>query len=140
MGADVVFRLERSMLRPWRADDAASLARHANDREVWRNLRDAFPHPYQLEDARAFLGMVREASPVRFFAIEVGGEAAGGIGIGPLADVYRRSGEIGYWLARSYWNRGIVSEAAHAITEYAFGALDLVRVQTGIFAWNTASM
>ena len=54
--------------------------------------------------------------------------------------MYRRSCEIGYWLARALWNRGIVTEAVQAITEYAFGPLDLVRVQTGVFAWNEASM
>lgn len=133
-------RLERCTLRPWREDDAAALARHANDREVWRNLRDAFPHPYTLEHAQKFLASARAQAPVRFLAIEIGGEAAGGIGITPLSDVYRRCGEIGYWLARSHWNRGIVTEAARAMTEYAFGPLDLVRVQTGVFAWNTASM
>src|SRR5262245_23961409 len=92
--------LEHGKLRPWRADDAASLARHANDREVWRNMRDAFPHPYTLEDARRFLDFVERMPALRFFAIEHGGEAVGGIGISPLEDVYRRSGEIGYWLAR----------------------------------------
>jgi RimJ/RimL family protein N-acetyltransferase len=140
MEAGVEFRLERCSLRPWRADDAAALARHANDREVWRNLRDAFPHPYTLEHARAFIRMARDMSPARFFALEVGGEAAGGIGVTPLADVYRRAGEIGFWLARAHWNQGIVSEAARALTEYAFGPLDLVRLQAGVFAWNTASM
>ena len=133
-------RLQRSTLRPWRPGDAEALVRNADDREVWRNMRDAFPHPYTLADARQWLELAGAMDPVRFFAIEVEGEAAGGIGIGPFTDVYRRSGEIGYWLGRRFWNRGIVSEAVHAITEYAFGPLDLVRVQTGVFEWNTASM
>ena len=38
------------------------------------------------------------------------------------------------------WGRGIATEAVQAVTEYAFGPLDLVRVQAGIFAWNAASM
>ena len=133
-------RLKHSTLRPWRANDAAALVKHANNRKVWRNLRDAFPHPYTLANAHAWLAAAAIMDPLRFFAIEIDGEAVGGIGIGPLEDVYSRSGEIGYWLAEPYWNRGIVSEAARAITEYAFGPLDLVRVQTGIFAWNSASM
>jgi RimJ/RimL family protein N-acetyltransferase len=33
-------RLEKSTLRPWRVTDAAALVRHANDREVWRNMRE----------------------------------------------------------------------------------------------------
>ena len=103
-------------------------------------MRDAFPHPYTDEDARRWLGAAVVMEPLRFFAIEVGGEAAGGIGVSPFVDIYRRSGEIGYWLARSHWNRGIVGEAARAVTQYAFETLDLVRVQTGVLAWNVASM
>jgi RimJ/RimL family protein N-acetyltransferase len=133
-------RLERCTLRPWRADDAPALARNANDREIWRNMRDVFPHPYTLRDAREWIEATLAASPVRAFAIDVAGEAVGGIGIGVFSDVYRRTGEIGYWLARAHWNRGIVSEAVGAITTYAFGPLDLARVQTGVFAWNPASM
>ena len=132
-------RLERCTLRPWRADDAPALARNANDREVWRNMRDAFPHPFGLKEAREWLETALATSPVRSFAIDCG-EAVGGIGIGLFGDVYRRTGEMGYWLAPRYWNRGIVSEAVGAITAYAFGALDLARVQTGVFAWNPASM
>jgi len=44
-------RCSRSLLRPWRQSDRFSLIRYANDREVWRNLRDVFPHPYTVEAA-----------------------------------------------------------------------------------------
>lgn len=47
------------VVRPWRASDAEALARHADSRTVWRNLRDAFPHPYSPADAKLFLGVVR---------------------------------------------------------------------------------
>lgn len=132
--------LERALLRPWRIEDAEALARNADEREIARNMRDLFPHPYTLEHARRWLAGVTPVRPVRFFAIEVDGEAAGGIGIAPLGDIYRRCGEIGYWLAQRHWNRGIVSEAVEALTRYAFTALDLARVQTGVMAWNEASI
>jgi RimJ/RimL family protein N-acetyltransferase len=38
--------LERCTIRAWHPDDAASLAKHANNRRVWLGLRDLFPHPY----------------------------------------------------------------------------------------------
>jgi RimJ/RimL family protein N-acetyltransferase len=47
--------LERCTIRPWRLDDAESLAKHANDRKVWLGLRDLFPHPYTIDDAHEFL-------------------------------------------------------------------------------------
>ena len=138
--SEPVLALERCTLRPWRADDAESLVRHANERDVWSNMRDVFSHPYTEEHARRWLGIASGTSPVRAFAIEVEREAVGGTGVTPLADVYRRTGEIGYWLGRALWNRGIVTEAVRATTEYAFGPLDLARVQAAVFAWNEASM
>lgn len=134
------FRLQHALVRPWRSADAQALTRHADDRGVWRNMRDLFPHPYGLENAREWLANVVPVQPVRMFAIEVEGESAGGIGVTPLSDVYRRGGEIGYWLGRAHWNRGIASEAVAAITAYAFETLELVRLEAAVFAWNPASM
>jgi len=140
MGVAKEFRLERCVLRPWRRGDEPSLARHANNRKVWRNLRDAFPHPYTIDDAHAWIASIVDVAPVRNFAIEVGGSAAGGIGVAPFADVHARSAEIGYWLAEEHWGRGIATEAVRAATSYAFGSLGVVRVQAAVFAWNEASM
>jgi hypothetical protein len=44
--------LDRCTIRDWRLDDAASLAKHANNRKVWLGLRDLFPHPYSVDDAK----------------------------------------------------------------------------------------
>ena len=63
--------LERCTIRPWRLDDAESLARHANNRKVWLALRDLFPHPYTTEDARKFLKQRSDSEPVTMFCIEV---------------------------------------------------------------------
>ncbi len=42
-------------LRPWRAADRDRLMRHADDRLVWRNLTNSFPHPYTAQDADGWL-------------------------------------------------------------------------------------
>ena len=49
-------KLERCTIRHWRADDAASLAKNANNRKVWLGLRDLFPHPYTTSVARPSAG------------------------------------------------------------------------------------
>jgi [ribosomal protein S5]-alanine N-acetyltransferase len=74
------------IVRDWKSTDAAALARHANDRRIWRNLRDAFPHPYGLANAEAFIAMATTMSPVA-----VGDEAVGGIGYTLHQDVERVS-------------------------------------------------
>jgi RimJ/RimL family protein N-acetyltransferase len=133
-------KLSQCLIRDWRSGDEESLARHANNRKIWRNLRDAFPHPYPLEDARQWIASANAATPCTHFAIAVDGAAVGGIGFVLKDDIFRRSAEIGYWLGESYWGRGIVTEAVRAVTDYAFANFDLCRIYAGVFEWNLASM
>ena len=51
------------LLREWRATDCTSLARYANNINIWRNVRDRFPHPYTEEDGRFFIGNIVPQSP-----------------------------------------------------------------------------
>ena len=69
------------------AADREPLAKHANNPKVAANLRDGFPSPYTLEDADRFIALAGTRSPRTFFAIEVDGEAAGGIGLVLHGDV-----------------------------------------------------
>lgn len=131
---------ERVTIRPWRPADAPSLARHANNRNVARQLRDRFPHPYTIADARQFIQMASAARPTTMFAIVVDGEAVGGIGFFPGADVERFSAEIGYWLAEPYWGRGITAQAITLISGYAFEMCNMLRLFALPFADNKQSI
>lgn len=131
--------LTRCTVRSWRTEDAPSIARHADDRDVWLNLRDAFPHPYTEADAERFIRGAMQRRPETYFAIEVDGEAAGGIGYGIHPDVERVSAEIGYWLGRLFWGRGVMTEALRAVTLYAVETHGLTRVYALPYEWNTAS-
>jgi RimJ/RimL family protein N-acetyltransferase len=126
-------------VRSWSTSDVDALAAHANNRKIWANLRDAFPHPYTRRDARDYIRMVRERTPETTFALDVAGEAVGSIGFVLRSDVERVSAEIGYWLAEPFWGRGIASEALAAVTRYAIEHHGLTRIYALPFAWNTAS-
>src|ERR1700682_1666054 len=95
--------LTRCNVRSWRRSDVEPLAAHANNRNIWINLRDRFPHPYTKADARAFIRWAREQRPETAFAIAVGDEAVGGIGFVMHADVVRGLVEIGYVLGGTVW-------------------------------------
>lgn len=129
-----------STLRDWNLNDAGSLAKHADNPRIAVSMRDAFPSPYTLEDAHRFIGMANCGTTNLFLAIEIDGEAVGGIGIHPLDDVRHRSAEIGYWLSESCWGNGIVTDAVRSIVPVAFEQFDIVRLQAGIFSNNPASM
>ena len=131
--------LEQCTIRPWRLDDAESLAKHANNRKVWLALRDAFPHPYTADDASKFLQNATTVQPTTNFCIEVDGVAVGGIGIHLGRDVHRHTAEFGYWLAEEFWRRGIMTEAVGAFTDFCFDKFSLHRIYAEPFANNPAS-
>jgi RimJ/RimL family protein N-acetyltransferase len=135
----VEIRLATCSVRSWREADAPSLAAHADNRAVWLNLRDRFPHPYRLADARAFIRDAVVAVPETRFAISVGDEAVGGIGFMLNDDVERVGAEIGYWLGEPFWGRGIMTEALVAVTAFAVREHALTRVYAIPFEWNAAS-
>jgi len=113
--------------------------RHANNRKVSINLRDRFPYPYTVGDARSWLDSVIGHKLETNFAIDVAGEAVGGIGFTLQPDVGHRSAEIGYWLGEEFWCRGITTDALIAVTEYAFSNFDICRLYAHVFEWNGAS-
>lgn len=135
----ITIPLRTCEVRSWRAADLASLVEHANNRQIWINLRDAFPHPYTPRDARRFLRHITTVSPETTFAIAVAGRAIGAISYVLRTDVERVSAEIGYWLGEAYWGRGIATEAIGAITRYAIDAHGLTRLYALPFARNAAS-
>jgi len=125
-------------IREWAPSDEAALVKYADNRKIWLNLDDRFPHHYTAADAQEWIATA-SYEPVTNFAIATADEAIGGIGLKLLGGVFRRSAEVGYWLAEPYWGKGIVSAALPEIVEFAFGKLDLVRLQALVFARNTAS-
>jgi ribosomal-protein-alanine N-acetyltransferase len=127
--------------RTWRTRDVEALVEHANNRNVWLNLKDRFPHPYTREDAESWIGMNHLVlGPPVNFAIDVGGQAIGGVGVEPLEDVFHRSANLGYWVAEPFWGRGIATAAVQFICEYAWRTFPVDRLQAAVFEWNPASV
>ena len=133
--------MPEARLRPWHRDDAAALTEHANDRSIWLNSRDRFPHPYVLADATHYLEAATAASVSDLhLCMEVDGEAAGSISVLFKSDVERRSAELGYFLGRRHRGGGITSAAVRALTEHAFAHFDLCRVYAMMHEHNLASV
>jgi len=134
--------IERALfkLRPWHAEDGASLVKHANNPRIASMLRDGFPYPYTPVDAKNWFKMVGENQSDMILAIEIAGEAAGGIGIFAGKDVYRYNGEIGYWLSETHWGKGIMSDAVGALVDFTFRHTQLLRIFASIFENNSSSM
>ena len=130
-------RTERLLLRPGWAEDAPALARAIADETIVRNLSSA-PWPFGLRDAEAFLAAPRDPLLPSLLIFErTNGEPvlAGSCGLGR-----RSSGavELGYWIARSHWGRGVATEAGRALIAIA-RALGIARLEASHFLDNPAS-
>jgi [ribosomal protein S5]-alanine N-acetyltransferase len=126
-------------LRYLKKEDLELLSVYANNPKIAANLRDGFPYPYTIENARFYYNMVKSAEQESNFVIEYLGEFSGMIGLNKLTDVYRKSAEIGYWLAEPFWNKGIVTKAVISMVNWGWANMDIVRIHTGVFAYNKAS-
>ncbi len=128
------------VLRRWCAGDLDALLRHADDPMIVRGLSDRFPHPYTRADGEAFLAgrIVDLDAPV--FAIEIDGEACGSIGVRHAAAGERaHSAELGYWLGRAHWNRGVMRRVVSVYVPWVMQALSLTRLQAAVLDINPAS-
>ncbi len=128
------------LLRPWSMTDLDNLVKHANNINIAKNLTDRFPFPYTEAAGRNFISHATDVNdPATIFCIEVNGEAAGGIGVHPMEDVFRKNAELGYWLAEPYWGQGIMTKALKEIMDYAFTKYDITRLFARPYGSNVAS-
>lgn len=129
------------ILREWRREDAGDVARYADNEKIARNLRDVFPHPYALADARDFVDICITGDPEMslFRAIEVDGRAVGSIALCRGSDVYQKTAELGYWLAEDYWGRGIMTRAVKRLCKEGFSRWDIQRIYAEPFSHNAGS-
>ena len=135
----MLLKLRSCEVRSWHLRDLPSLVEHANNRRIWLNLRDHFPHPYTRADGRRFIQSTQRMSPETLFAIALDDGVVGSIGFVIRPDVERVSAEIGYWVGERFWGRGIATEALIAVTEHAIATHGLTRIFALPFEHNTAS-
>jgi ribosomal-protein-alanine N-acetyltransferase len=110
----------------------------ADDFMVARWMTRAFPNPYTLRDAEEWLALATGGARGSYYAIEVAGQLAGGIGVEPYRGERSGTAAFGYWLGREYWGRGIATDAATMLADAAL-ASGLRRLEARVFAPNLAS-
>ena len=127
-------------LRQWQPEDVGSLAGHANNRNVWRNLTHTFPHPYTLADAKSWISIANEPSANLHLAIEFQGEAVGGIGAIAGEGISERTAQFGYWLGEAHWHKGLATASARSMVYHLQTTRAFARLEAPVFAWNPRSM
>ena len=137
--AETTLTGEGFTLRPWRESDLDSLLRHADDTQVSRGVSDRFPSPYTRQDGEAFLSgrVIDFGDPV--FAIEIDGEACGGIGAHAGRGERARTADFGYWLGRQHWGRGTMTRVVAAYAPWVMRELRLHQLYATVLAFNIGS-
>jgi RimJ/RimL family protein N-acetyltransferase len=140
MHVHLPLEVEGFALRPHRAADIPQLCALADDYEIWRRVADEFPHPYDVKAALSWIEQQANYDPPRNLAVVRGSDLVGGIGLN-LTDApnYAHDGEVGYWLGRSYWGRGVMSAALPAFLAWAAPVHGLTRFTARVYEGNEAS-
>lgn len=102
------------------------------------------PYPYTEEDAKKFIELVqlqeRTAKKQMHWGIRNdSGELIGGIALhGKYLESPHRD-EIGYWLAKPYWGKGIMTRVLKMLCNFVEKEYMLTRIEAPIFEFNTGS-
>jgi RimJ/RimL family protein N-acetyltransferase len=131
----------RLLLRPLTTADAPAVQRLAGDKEVASTTLN-IPHPYPDGAAEMWIGTLPQAfdsgeAAVFGITLHDGGELVGTCGL--RLELPHARAEIGYWVGREYWGRGVATEAARAVIDYAFTRLGIRRVYAHFYTRNPAS-
>jgi RimJ/RimL family protein N-acetyltransferase len=105
-------RTPRLLLRPGFPEDAMALLNAIADESVVRNLATA-PWPYSIRDAEAYLAKPRDPVLPSLLIFERGSGAPQLVGACGLGRRPSGSVELGYWIARAFWGRGLATEALY---------------------------
>lgn len=125
-------------IRQWRPGDAPVIVEALNDPGVTDNLRDGLPKPYTEADALKYIIASQEEGAYAFAITEDGAEV-GSIQLSRQGNIHSRTAELGYYVVRRCWGKGIGSEALRLACRFAFEQTDLVRIYAEPFVENAAS-
>lgn len=140
----MILKLEgkRVLLRPLEEKDAKSLQENINDPDIYKYTL-TIPHPYEMSHAEWWINHTQERIKEKK-AYELGielketGNIIGGMGICHI-DPAHDSAEVGYWLGKKYWGKGITTEALDLLMNFAFNELKLHRLHANTFIDNIGS-
>lgn len=134
----MILQTKRLILRPWCEDDAEYLYRYASDSEVGPPA--GWPPHTDVDNSREIIRTVLSAPETYAVCLKEDGNPIGCVGLhrNDLAeqdDEY----ELGYWLGKPFWGRGLIPEASRELLRYAFENLGMNRIWCGYYDGNIKS-
>ena len=141
MRTAVIIPAERLILRPWVEHDAEILFKYASDPEV--GPRAGWPPHKSVGESREIIRTLFCNDHTWAMELKETGEAIGCIGYYTHGesniDIGENDAEVGYWVARPYWNQGLCSEALRVLIDYCFRERGFSTLWADYFPENPAS-
>jgi len=132
---------DRLRLRPWLESDAPILFRYASDPEV--GPRAGWPPHKSIEESRDIIRNVFSNDHTWALVLKETEEPIGCMGYYPYGDsnigIGENDAEVGYWIARPYWNLGLCTEALKVMIDYCFNDIGFRTIWSDCFTDNPAS-
>ncbi len=132
---------DRILLRKWQESDADALFKYASDPDV--GPRAGWPPHKSVEESREIIKTVFNTDTMWAVVLKETGEAIGCAGYLPAANsnlnIPGDECEVGYWIGKPYWGRGICTEALKLVIDYCFNVKGFKSLWGDFFPQNPAS-
>ncbi|MBR6292641.1 MAG: GNAT family N-acetyltransferase [Bacteroidales bacterium] len=132
---------ERILLRLWHDDDAEALFKYASDPEV--GPRAGWPSHKSVEESLEIIRTIFHSDHMWAMVLKATGEPIGCMGYFVHGESNINIGvndaEVGYWVARPYWNQGLCTETLRMLIDYCFNVNGFQTLWADFFPENPAS-
>lgn len=132
---------ERLLLRPWEESDAESLYTYAKDPDIGPSA--GWPAHQSVEESRSCIQKFASSREAYALCLKTDGKAIGAIELKLKGhtDMTDRDDEceMGYWIGKPFWGRGLMPEAVKEMLRHAFEELGMAKVWIGYYEGNDKS-
>ena len=132
---------DRILLRPWRESDAEALFKYASDPDV--GPRAGWPPHKNVDESRQIIKTVFNTDTMWAVVWKETGEAIGCAGYltatNSNLNIPGNECEVGYWIGKPYWGKGICTEALKLVIDYCFNVKGFTALWGDYFPENPAS-
>lgn len=132
---------DRILLRPWQESDAEALYKYASDPDI--GPRAGWPVHQSIEESREIIRTVFNNKETWAIVLKETGEAIGAMGYFTHATsnipIGENDCEVGYWVGKPHWNKGICTEALRLMIDYCINTMHFQNIWSDHFTGNPAS-
>lgn len=130
-------------LRPPSESDVSAIVKALQEHQIYERTI-MIPFPYSEKDGKEFVEICSQrcaeyGHPIDWGIYRRGAGLIGMIGFNEAPSASVDAEGVGYWLAKPYWNQGIMTRALKKVTELGFKEYGFKRLEMPIFSFNVAS-